>query len=196
MIRPLVGHLARAVSWGPLAVVGLAGLLAVALTSDPGATLLRAQVAGVALGAAGAYVLDDPAAMTLGSSPTSLAKRCALRLTGGVLVALAAWGAIALAARGDVPLRGLTLEALTFLVLGFAVAALSARLVSPTVAGTIGSVIVVVVAASGLVARARWWPIPTSPLDPSATRELAVLTVVGLVLLLPASRDPAARTLR
>jgi len=192
----MLRHLVRAVSWRPLVVVGLAGPVFVALATDQDAVLLRARVAGIGLGAVAAYVLDDPAASTLASSPTSLATRWAVRLGGGLMVATAGWAAIVLAAAGHVPVRAMSLEVAAYLAVGFAVAALSFRLVSETVGGIVGTVMVGIVATSGLVARVTWWPVPDSPLEPGATRQLVVVVAVALGILALSSRDPARRTLR
>lgn len=103
-------------AWGPatrgLPLPTIAGLLA--LTSLPtianlasgGRDFTGSLVAGAVLGAAAAgFAVEDPAGETISASPTSLARRRALRLASLVVLTGTTWAALVFltATRGSVP---------------------------------------------------------------------------------------------
>ena len=112
----LAGTSARVLKWRPLGQVMLAALAFVAIGSRAGVAL-RLSIASAAVAAASGFLLDDPAAVTLAASPTSLPLR---RLQRVSVVAAAVglwWAAVAVLATrigGGFPLRGRALELCVF----------------------------------------------------------------------------------
>ena len=190
----------RGVNW--VAVLGATALGAVILTgcvAFAGATppLTYARLALVALAAAAAFVLDEPAAAAVDAAPTTLRRRTATRVTA-VTVPFGVWvvGLLALDRRDvHIPLGHLVVEGLGVLAVAVAMAAVVRR------AGRVepGDVAATAVGATilGIVV---FDPPPHSvPLFPvmhnwsSSSILWAALVLVAAVLLVAASRDAAAR---
>lgn len=140
-LAPLVRPTALAVRWRPLlagAVLGPAVVLVPELSTDKLTVthltnLARLAVIGVALGAA--FLLDDPAARSTPTVPTSRLARNLVRvaLAGPVV---ASWWALTVRAvrttghhpvAADLPVAGLTLEAAALVAVALALAALAQR---------------------------------------------------------------------
>ena len=188
LVRPTL----RSISWAPLAAGGALALALVVLT-DPG--LGQARIAAIAICVGAAFVLDDPAAATVASAPTSSLARRAVRV-GLALVPLAAlWGLVRWLADGADP-WAVSLELGAMLVLTLAAAALSARIRGDGHGGVAAApALLTLLAAAYLLLPARWGLFPEGPADPlwgAAHGRWAVILIAGGVVLLATSGDPAA----
>ena len=199
-LRALARPLVRALVWQPVAIAGAAVLVFVdvsqRLGSRPDALLHRLHFGGIAIAAAAAFAMDDPAAATLASSPTPLVARRAHRVAvvaaavaGGWL--LAAGRAGALGASWDRAGSALALELATYLAVALAVAALAAWWTPEAPVGAAGAVAVLGLAIGAAALPGRWAPIPSSPYFDGARARLAIGLAAAVCLLAVASRDPA-----
>lgn len=186
-------HLARIVEWRPVAVVALASLVWVASTARP--TWLHVATAGAAVAAACAYLVDDPGAATVASSPTTLVRRRVVRV-GAVTPLLGAWAIVVVLLANLDPdggeLADLALQLVTFVAVAVAAASWAARL-GHLRGGISGVVAVLAVFGSGFLPGEGLPLIPPDPTHPAAARRLTVALVLAVVALLAASADPARR---
>lgn len=187
--RDVWPHLLRAVSWRP--IVG-AGALALVVSRDGIPPSLVPAV--VAAGVAG--VLDDGAAVFLGSSPTTLARRRAHRLALALPMASVAWAVVYLAwssrAGGGVAgwPAGLAFAALVGVVL--AASALASGRDGARPGGVAAVPLLLAVVVTGMVVPSELALL----VGHGHERNWAVVLAVSLVALVAASRDPAARRCR
>jgi hypothetical protein len=197
-VRALAPLEARTMHWQPLARTMPAGILVIALGSRAGVPV-RLTLAGAAVAATTAFLFDDAAAVTLAASPTSLPAR-RLQRTLAVAIATALWwaGAAALAADrvGARPLRGLTLEFMTFVAIALAASATAARLGDGTGGGIAGAVLTLLCFATTLLPPWPWLPFPSQPDAPGAAARLMTILAVAVAVLAVSSRDPARRRTR
>lgn len=189
-IRPVP----RVVTWRPMAVASAAAAVLVA-SGDPAQVPLRLSIAGACLAASAAYVIDDPGAVTVASSPTDLFNRRGVRTIAAFAGAGAGWIAALLvsALRVDtIAVWPATLEVATLLVVALAVSAIAASVGDGTDGAIAGVVATMVCFASTFLPGPAWLPFPPDPASPGASgRLLLILTAAATVLAL-ASRDPAA----
>lgn len=176
---------ARSMAWAPLAgaVAAVAALVAVQRPWDDHAlTLALARLAVVTVAIGATFALDDDAAVTLASSPTSLlcrrAVRVALVLTASVaVVAVVAFLAVGpMDGTGSVPLGRLALEAAGILLLAMAL--------SVALGGDRGAFVFAGGLLAAVVVQQRWPSYSLFPLAPSApgwSRAAAVWAVVAVV---------------
>lgn len=176
----------------PVASIGLAAVLVVVAVSSPASLVLHARVAGAAVAAASAGLLDDPASSTLASSPVPLLVRRSFRLAL-IGVALAGWWAVMIGVAevrgGGLPVVETTRE----LVLLAAIACAGAFAVQGWTGEGDGR-------AGGLLALA-WFalsflplprgPLPPDALDPRAGGVLSLAVVLAVAIAVALSRDPA-----
>lgn len=192
--RQSIAYLLRAFRWQPLAV---AVAVALPLTRLGNADVnVRAVLVVALLGIGAAFAFDDSAAVTLGSSPSSLGRRRAVRVALLGLLLAAAWLPLGVLLAIETPV-GLPVSDIV-VVLATVVAvvlAVAARVVTeaPTesggaVAAAFGPLFLVV--ASLLPAR---WAL--FPVEGHEARWLAVLLVATGVVAM-AGRDPARRRVR
>ncbi|GAA4096699.1 pectinacetylesterase family protein [Nonomuraea soli] len=213
---PLLRSTARAITWWPLligAALGPAILLVptaldATLTATHVTTLTRIAATCLALGAA--FVLDDPAARSTPTVPTSRLARNLLRTALAVPIAVLSWAlTLSLASAGDAPLAAgalpaaalpvgaLTLEAAALLAIALALATLAQR------RNTDGHAGVVAAPATLTLAGAAWLlPHPValtlSPGDPSWTQShhrWAVVLAAALILFLWSGYEGRSRRL-
>ncbi|CAN5551650.1 hypothetical protein BH24ACT5_BH24ACT5_25160 [soil metagenome] len=188
----------RVVKWQPTAQVMLFATLFVILGSRAG-VLQRLSIAGVAVAAASAFVLDDSAAITLAAVPTSLPVRRFWRVAATV-VTITLWWAAAIAVAthqvGYFPLRGRALELIVFVTIALAVSAIASMVGDRIEGGIAGAIIVGVCYALTLLPPWRWLPFPAHPDAAGAHTRLLMILAGALTLLAWASRDPARRPLR
>ncbi|MEO6653738.1 MAG: hypothetical protein ABIP17_13890 [Ilumatobacteraceae bacterium] len=188
----------RVVKWQPMAQVMLFATLFVILGSSAG-LLQRLSMAGVAVAAASAFVLDDTAAITLAAVPTSLPVRRFWRVAATV-VAITLWWSAAVAVAthrvGSFPLRGRALELIVFVTTALAVSAIASTVGDRIEGGIAGAVIVGVCYGLTLLPPWRWLPFPAHPDAAGAHMRLLMILAGALTLLTWASRDPARRPLR
>ena len=185
----------RVVKWQPMAQVMLFATLFIILGSRAG-VLQRLSIAGVAVAAASAFVLDDSAAITLAAVPTSLPVRRFWRVVA-TIVAIALWWAAVVAAAthqvGDFPLRGRALELITFVIIALAVSAVASTVGDRIEGGIAGAVIVGVCYALTFLPPRRWLPFPAHPDAAGAQTRLLILLAGAVAHLAWASSDPARR---
>lgn len=188
-LHPLMATAAlslAAVEWSVRAGVG------------PDALAYRTRLCGVALAGAAAFLLDDAAAETVASAPTTLARRTVQRVLLGVAVVATAWGVLGwragLFASAVANLdRVLALELAVYVTIGFATAACTARRDGP--GGMVGAFAVGVGLLAAMQFPDGWSPLPASPLASGAVRELWIALAATATALAVAIRDPASRTL-
>ncbi len=138
-------------------------------------------------------------ASLLAASPTPLRRRVAVPVAVAAAVAGATWLVLVTgsALRVDgVPVLGLTVQALALSALGLAVAAVLRTWRGHSEPGVLAAPVVVALVLAALPLPPRWSllvPVPDAPgWDASVLRWTALL-VVAVVVLLAATRDPAAR---
>lgn len=196
-LPPMAAALPRVASWAPLACAGVAGLAVVGLTgSASGGLVFQLRLSGACVAASAAWVLDDPAAATLASSPTTLVARRAIRVAGAV-ACVAVWWAAAIVLAGlradNVAVLSLTRELVALTALSVLGAVGAPRWSGEGLGASAGAFVAIGWFALSFLPRLGGVPLPPDPLRPgNAGRVLAVAAVaVGLALLL--SRDPANR---
>lgn len=191
--RPVALHVAAAVA---LLGATLSGL------DEEGTALLVLRGVALLLAAALALAADEPSAILLDATPTSLARRLAARLAVLVVLLLAVWGLSlgAVTARGsDVPVAALTLELSGLAALALAVTAVLRRwwqVAEPAV--VTGPVLFAALVAAyhlprrfGLLEGQPWGP----PWEAAHLRWTALL-IAALSMLVLALADPATARVR
>jgi hypothetical protein len=196
--------LARTIAWPAL----LAGAFA-CVTAAVAATLLSGAAVrgywpgfgGLALCASMAFVLDDPAAVAAGATPTSLVRRRLLRIALALPLPAAAWAAslwVATAADGAAFGAGtraaLSVQVAAVLALTLAASALALRRFPDERRGVAGAAVplLVVGAASLLPERLALVVGSGDPRWEAAQHRWWGLLVVGILAFAWASRDPGA----
>lgn len=190
-------HLASVITWKPLVSATIATTTWLALTARPSGLLLSTAAAAVA--ATTAHVLDDPAAVTLQSSPTTLLQRQAHRVTLAVPL-LGVWWVLAIAivsrSTTHLPVAAHTLQLIALLAVGLASASTAVRVVGDrSRGGTAGALAVIVCFGTAFLPERSLQLLPSDPTAPGAARRLIVILAVALVLQLGSSIDPARRLL-
>ena len=187
----------RVMSWQPLVYVMVAGILIVASGNRAGVHL-RLSIAGAAVAAATAFLLDDSAAVTLAASPTSLSLRRLQRVTVAAL-AVGLWWAAAIAVTthlvGGFPLRGRALELSVFVAVATAVSATASTMGDRTAGGIAGALFSMAGFATTFLPSRTWLPLPPNPDAPGATSRLLAVLFCAIAVLAWVSRDPARRRL-
>lgn len=185
----------RAISWLPLLAAGALGLVLL-LLGEP--TITRLRLVAVALCAGTAFALDDPAAETLASSPTTLLVRRLVRVALVLPVVAALW-ALLVAAGGQPADAALALELAALLAVALTATAVAARF-APDGRGALAAApaLLVLLAAAAIALPDRWTLLAWGPADPhwaGAHGRWALVLVLALLALLQVSRDPARRRL-
>jgi hypothetical protein len=185
----------RVVTWTPMVGAMVAGTLFVALGSRA-AVPMSLSVAGAGLAAAGGFLLDDPASVTLAASPTSRRSRALLRVSVAALGAGLGWaGAVAVATQraGGLPLRGATLQLVALVATALAVSAVASSVGDRTAGGIAGAVVTIGCFASTFLPPKAWLPFPADPNGPGAKLRLIGVLGVALVVLFVGTGDPVRR---
>jgi hypothetical protein len=192
LIRPSI----RVVSWQPMARAQMAGLVFIAFATKPSADQ-RLSIAGAAVAATGAFVLDDPAMATIDAAPTSLPRRRVQRASIAVVTVALWWIIVAtisgVRSRTDLPLTSRTIELGTLVAIALAVSAAASAAGDRTAGGIAGAVFVGVWFALSLLPPSRWLPFPAHADATGGRPQSAVVLGCALALLATASRDPASR---
>jgi hypothetical protein len=211
-IELLLGHKASMVRWKPTLGGAVVGFFILYQSSGPWATgsmpaIMPIRMAALLLCLGVAFVLDDPASVTVASAPFSLRYRRSLRLMVVAPIIAAAWaGQLAFVvvhttnllhrdAEGLVPVWGLTLEMVAMMMTGLAIAAAATRWVPEGLGGVAAGPALLVVLGATLYLPDRWALVLGSVDDPqwqAAHIRLAVIAVLATLALLYFSRDPAA----
>ncbi len=185
-LRPVLPVLAS--STGAIILAGMVVLL----VRSPELPLLFAHLVVLLLASGAAYLVDDRAEQVTSAVPRSLLRRRLTAVGGGVLVAAAGWGVIALLleqAFASVPLTGLTWEAAgLFSVAVAASAVLSRRDVEPgnLVAPALGLLFLAALISPALT---HVTLLLSQADDPSHAGWWAVTIIASAATLAAASRD-------
>ena len=203
----LLAPAARATPWGAflaaagvgVAIVALPAATTAALTAEDLVDLLRAAAVCGALGTG--FLLDDPAARSIATVPTSRPVRYAAR-AGVILPAMAAWWALVLGVTvagaeagigAALPLVGVTAEAAALTAVALMVAA--ARLRGQRESGGVAAfpvLLVLVMAANLLPQRLTLFVAPGGTEWTAAHGRWAVLLSVAVAGSLWASHEPVS----
>jgi hypothetical protein len=117
------------IPWAAVGVSALtAGMVGVVAVTPPstGIPPFLVRVAELALASAGAYLIDDAAAVVTATAPRSFWRRRATTVAAGVAAILAAWGCILVLVQSQgagFPLAALSLELAVLCLVGFTAAA-------------------------------------------------------------------------
>ena len=188
-------HLASVITWKPLAATAVATTVWIALAVRPSGLLL--SIAAAAVAGTVSYVLDDPAAATLQSSPATLLRRRAHRVALA-LPPLGVWWALATAivsrSAEHLPLAAPTLQYAALVSIGLAGSCIAWRISGDRArGGTTGALAVIICFGTGFMPARSLQLVPVDPAAPGAARQLTVLLVFAVALQLGSSIDPARR---
>ena len=197
-LPPLARPAIKIVNWQPTARLMVAGLAFVTIGSHAGVQL-RMSIASAGVAASTAFLLDDHAAITLASSPTSLPMRRLHRIAVASLAAGLWWvAAVTLATNrsGSFPIAGRALELSALVAVALAAAAGASTLGDRTTGGIAGAACSIAAYASTFLPPQPWLPLPAHPDAPSAAPRLLATLACAMAVLAYTSRDPATRKLR
>ena len=142
-----------------------------------------------------AFVIDDPAAITVASTPPSLLARRMSRVLVAV-VALAAWWTILVATAqarfGPLPVRAMSIQLTGLVAIALAVAAVAAVAGLTERDGLAGATASMIVYGLTLAPLPSWSPMPRSPGTPGTATRWLVVTAISAAVFLWTSRDPAS----
>jgi hypothetical protein len=194
-LPPLAQPAIKIVNWQPTAWMMVAGLAFVAIGSQAGVQM-RMSIAAAGVAASSAFLLDDHAAVTLASSPTSLPIRRLHRVTVAA-VAVGLWwvAAVAVATNrsGSFPIVGRAVELCVLVTIALAASAVASSVGDRTTGGIAGAACSIACYATTFLPPQPWLPLPAHPDAPGATPRLLVLLACTMAVLAYTSRDPAAR---
>lgn len=198
--------IARTLAWPALiggAALCVAVIVLTSLHVDSSPLARWPGLGALALCVGAAFVLDDPASATTDASPTSLAKRRMLRialalpLLGGVWAASLYYATSADGAPLGPDARGaLSIQASAMLATTLGASAAAVRLMAGETSGwaAVGVPFALLVCVYYLPQR---WALLATPAEPgwqAAQQRWVLLLAVGVLALIWASRDPAARS--
>jgi fluoroquinolone transport system permease protein len=196
---PLLRPLRDALRWQP--VVGAAALAAVLLVwkagdlEEPGTALMVLRGVAVLLALGAAFLLDDAAADTLASSPTSLAWRRTSYLLATAAFTGVPWAAALFTAQSlgaELPVAALTLEFGAVLGLALAAAAGLARWADAREPGVVAVPLTVGLVLASFRLPERWaLMVGPGPAWEAAHQRWALVLAVALLVVAAATRDRA-----
>ena len=197
-IPPLARPAIKIVNWQPTARLMVAGLAFVTIGGQAGVQM-RLSIAAAGVVASSAFLLDDHAAVTLASSPTSLPIRRLHRVTVAAL-AVGLWsvavGTIAANRAGSFPIVGRALELCVLVTIALAASAVASSVGDRTTGGIAGAACSIACYATTFLPPQPWLPLPAHPDAPGATPRLLATLACAMAVLVYSSRDPATRKLR
>ena len=198
--------IARTLAWPALiggAALCFAIIVLTSLDVDSSPHTRWPGLGALALCLGAAFVLDDPASATTDASPTSLAKRRMLRIALTLPLLGAVWaGSLYYATTADgAPLgpdaRGaLSIQASAMLATTLGASAAALRLMPGEASGWAAVVVPFALLVCAYYLPQRWALLAT-PAEPgwqAAQQRWVLLLAVGVLALIWASRDPAARS--
>ena len=197
-LPPLARPAIKVVNWQPAARLMIAGLAFVTVGSRAGVPL-GMSIAGAGVAATSAFLLDDHAAVTLASSPTSLPIRCLHRIIVAALAVGLWWGAavaVATNRTGRYPLGGQALQLSVLVAIALAASAVASSIGDRTTGGVAGAACSIACYATTFLPPQPWLPLPANPDAPGATPRLLATLIFATAVLAYNSRDPATRTPR
>lgn len=183
-------------SCGTVLAAGAAGLLLVGFAGgDPGGVVFKLRLAGAAVAATTAVLLDDPATETLASSPVPLVVRRGIRVALAAAFVALWWAVAAGVAGGAVGAEiapALIREVAVLVALAVLGSVTAQRWSSDGRGGACGALAVLGWFALSFLPRVGAVPLPPQPLQPGAAVPLAAVALLAAGLTLLLSRDPAA----
>lgn len=183
--------------WTPMVVAGGAGLLVVALAAaNPGSIVFKLQIASAAVAASAAWLLDDPAAETLASSPTPLVARRGIRMAVAVAFVAVWWVVtvtVATSAVDGLPASALLREVAVLTALAILGSVAAQRRSTDGRGGSAGALVAIGWFALSFLPRVGAVPLPPDPLRPGTSGALLAITGAAAGLALLISSDPARR---
>ena len=193
MLRPV----ARSITWLPLAVAAALSAIIVGWPSTKAGTSLLQVIAIILSGAVG-FAFDDPTAAIMAASPTSLLRRRLLRLVLVLPPVAVLWGLLLWAEGTEGPEETWALLALFAGLIGLSigVAGVACRRSSRGVGGLFVAPSILVLLLLSTVVPPRWRPLPLGDV-PGGWLQIYLrwssAAVVGAIIFLASSRDPASR---
>jgi hypothetical protein len=195
-ITLLVPRIGRTVRWVPVAASGaIASWIVYAgvhATRPSGGVPL--PLAGLVVCVAAGFLLDDEAAETVGSAPTTLMVRRTIRVGLGTPLVWAIWGALAwysaaLTATAAVEFAGM-------LALTLALAGIGAATLGEDRGGLFATPALFVLLGTSAFVSAPWRPFPVIPIGSSwfdLYGRWGIVVLVSVLVFVRASADPAKR---
>lgn len=197
-LPPLARPAIKILNWQPTARLMVAGIAYVTIGSQAGVQM-RMSIASAGVAASSAFWLDDHAAVTIASSPTSLPIRRLHRITiAAVVVGLWSVAAVTIAANrgGSFPIVGRALELSVLVTIALAASAVASTVGDRTIGGIAGAACSIACYATTFLPPQPWLPLPAHPDTPDAAPRLLATLACTMVALAYSSRDPAIRKLR
>jgi hypothetical protein len=198
--RESLGYGARAHAWLPLAAAAaVAVILIVVRQGEGGAVPL--QVSAILLASGAGYALDDAALELLGPSPTSLLRRRLQRLTLVLPLTTLTWSVLCAwhGTAGAQETGALVAMFLGLVGLSLGAAAVAVRRSSRGRGGSaVGPTLFALIVLSTIVPP-RWRPLPLGDVPggwAAISMRWTAAALLGVVVFLVASRDPASRLRR
>ena len=196
----LLAHTGRAIPWLPAFAAGILGVVVVAALHDR-ESAAPLQAVSILLASAAGFAFDDPSAEILAASPTPLLRRRMVRFASMGPPILLAWLAL-VAAQGPASWAEAWAIAAMFaglVGLSFSIAGVASRR-SPTGRGgiAVGPGLFILLIVSTLMPT-RWRPLPMGDVPGGWTPiylRWGTAAVIGLLVFLWSSRDPARHALR
>ena len=167
-LPPLARPAIKVVNWQPAARLMVAGLAFVTIGSQAGVQL-RLSIAAAGVAASSAFLLDDHAAVTLASSPTSLPIRRLHRVTVAALAVGLWWVAavsVATNRAGSFPVAGRALELSVLVAIALAASAVASTVGDRTTGGIAGAACSIAVLRHDLPPPAAVAPTPRTSRRP------------------------------
>lgn len=197
-LPPLARLAVKILNWQPTARLMIAGIAFVTIGSQAGVQM-RLSIASAGVAASIAFWLDDHAAVTVASSPTSLPIRRLHRVTIAALAVGMWWVAVVTLATnraGSFQIVGRALEISVLVAVALAASAVASTVGDHTTGGIAGAACSVASYATTFLPPQPWLPLPAYPDAPGATPRLLATLAGAMAVLVYASRDPATRKLR
>ena len=195
-LPPLARPAIKIVNWQPAARLMVVGVAFVAIGSQAGVQQ-RLSIAAAGVAASSAFLLDDHAAVTLASSPTSLPIRRLHRVTVAAL-AVGLWWVVAVTIAtnrtGSFPIVGRALELSVLVAIALAASAIASTVGDRTTGGIAGAACSIACYATTFLPPQQWLPLPAHPDAPGATPRLLASLACAMAVLAYISRDPATRS--
>ena len=181
----------------PAALGGLVGLVAIITQVSRGGSVTETYALALVTSTAGlGFALDDPAAETVAASPTSLGRRRAIRVLIAATITIGVWFLIAAvvvtSSTHHFPTSDIVIEIAALAAIGLATGASVQRRTDSPGGPTAALVVLVGPAFMSAVAFGDVSVMPSLVPGQPLRERWVWLTVIALIALIRASRDPAA----
>lgn len=196
-------YTAMAISWLPLALASLIGVVSVAAarilaaTGAP-ASLVALQFSAILLSTAAGFVFDDPASDVLAASPMSLAWRRMSRMLVIIPVATSIWAVLIVWHGPFEPESAFTLTCMYLGLLGLSLGIAGVTTRRGGGGAVVAPIVFITIVVSSLLPP-RWRPMPLGDVPGGLTSlqlRWSATGLAGLLLLVASSRDPGSVAFR